>query len=272
MDSNRLKPRPFFASVLLLASVSGVFFMTPLPPQAFAKEPEAPQLGLPIRCFPGKDCWVVNYVDHDPSNGVRDYACGTATYNMPSKQGNRHQGTDIAIRDMGEMRRGVEVLAAAAGKVIVVRDGMKDVSVRKIGSEALKGKLCGNGVVIDHGGGWETQYCHMRRGSVAVRRGDVVKRRHKLGLVGHSGRAQFPHIHLSVRYKNKVIDPFVGLGRTDKCEEPARATIRTMNGIIIFLKVFLFIQIRSQHTCINGPLRVISGPSGLYHPNGRFRV
>ena len=57
----------------------------------------------------------------------------------------------------------------------------------------------------------------MRRGSVAVRRGDVVKRRRKLGLVGHSGRAQFPHIHLSVRHKNKVIDPFVGLGRTDKC-------------------------------------------------------
>lgn len=211
MGSNRLKPRPSFAAAFLLAAVSGVFFMTPLgPPQALAKEPEAPQLGLPIRCFLGKDCWLVNLVDVDPGPGRRDYTCSNRTHDG-------HKGVDIAIRDLKAMHKGVDVLASAPGVVKGVRDGMKDVDVTIAGAPSVKGRECGNGLVLDHGGGWETQYCHMRRGSLAVGRGDVVKRRQKLGLVGHSGRAQFPHIHLSVRYKNKVIDPFVGLGRTDKC-------------------------------------------------------
>lgn len=211
MGPNRLIRRPSLVSALLLASVSGVFFMTPLgPPQALAKEPEALQLGLPIRCFLGKDCWLVNHVDVDPGPGRRDYTCSNRTYDG-------HKGIDIAIRDLKRMYEGVDVLASAPGVVKGVRDGMKDVDVTIAGGQSVKGKECGNGLVIDHGGGWETQYCHLRKGSLAVRSGDVVKRRHKLGLVGHSGRAQFPHIHLSVRYKKKIIDPFVGLGRTDKC-------------------------------------------------------
>jgi len=36
-----------------------------------------------------------------------------------------------------------------------------------------------------------------------------------------------------------------------RSQEPAKATARTMNGIIIFLKVFWFIQIRRQHTCVS---------------------
>ena len=211
MGSNRLKPRPSFASAFVLASVAGVFILTPLaPPQALAKELQAPQLGLPIRCFPGKDCWLVNLVDVDPGPGRLDYNCSNRTYDG-------HKGTDIAIRDLKAMQRGVDVLASAPGVVKGVRDGMKDVDITLAGAPSVEGKECGNGLVLDHGGGWETQYCHMRRGSLAVRRGDVVKRRQKLGLVGNSGRAQFPHIHLSVRHENKVIDPFVGLGRTDKC-------------------------------------------------------
>ena len=186
-----------------------------------AEGPPPLSLEMPVRCIPAKTCWVVNYVDLDPSDGVRDYACGTATYNVPSKQGNRHKGTDIAIRDLGEMRRGVEVLAAAAGKVIGVRDGMADVSVRKIGVKALKGKLCGNRLGILHPGGWLTQYCHLRQGSVAVANGDRVKAGQPIGLVGLSGFTEYPHLHLEVIKKTgkgqKTIDPFIGLTRQAKC-------------------------------------------------------
>ena len=94
MGSNRLKPCPSFAAEFLLAAVSGVFFMTPLPPpQALAEESEAPQLGLPIRCFLGQDCWLVNLVDVDPGPGRQDYTCSNRTYDG-------HKGVDIAIRDL----------------------------------------------------------------------------------------------------------------------------------------------------------------------------
>jgi hypothetical protein len=61
-----------------------------------------------------------------------------------------------------------------------------------------------------HAGGWQTQYCHLRRGSVAVRRGERVERGTPLGQVGMSGRAEFPHVHLTVRHDAVALDPFTG--------------------------------------------------------------
>lgn len=161
----------------------GLVALGPSPPRAA----EPFRMDLPIDCEPGKDCWIVNYVDHDPTTGLRDYMCGKATYNAPP--GNRHKGTDFAIRDLAVMRAGVIVRAAAPGLVAGTRDGMKDVNLRKIGQEAVKGKECGNGVRITHGKGWATQYCHMLQGSIAVKKGESVKAGQPLGLVGLSGRA-----------------------------------------------------------------------------------
>lgn len=169
-----------------------------------------PRLSLPIRCVPGRDCWLVNNVDLDPGPGIRDYACDKRSYNG-------HKGTDIAIRDLVAMKNGVDVLAAAGGVVTGARDGMADVDVKIAGLASVKGRECGNGLVVSHDGGWETQYCHMRRGSVVVKPGAIIVQGQKLGLVGHSGRAEFPHVHLSVRHNKQVVGPFAGLGRTRDC-------------------------------------------------------
>ncbi len=170
----------------------------------------APRLSLPIRCVPGRDCWLVNHVDLDSGPGVIDYACANRSYDG-------HKGIDIAIRDLVAMKNGVDVLAAAGGVVKGARDGMADVDVAIAGLASVKGRECGSGLVIAHGGGWETQYCHMRRGSVAAKPGDAIARGQKLGLVGHSGKAQFPHVHMSVRRNSQVVGPFAGLGRRRKC-------------------------------------------------------
>ena len=198
-----------FAPFLFTGAVFGGLLVSgaPVLAEAGARQPE---LSLPIRCRPGRDCWIVNHVDVDPGLGVRDYACEKRSYDG-------HKGTDIAIRDLVEMKKGVPVLASAAGVVKATRDGMPDIDVTLAGLESVKGRECGNGLVLDHGAGWETQYCHMRRGSVAVRKGDSVNRGQTLGLVGISGRAQFPHVHLSVRLGGQVVDPFAGLGRVKDC-------------------------------------------------------
>ena len=168
-------------------------------------------MDIPINCKPGKNCWLMNYVDLDPSPGKGDYQCGWLSYDG-------HKGTDFVVRDLSVMRQGVPVLAAAAGKVIGLRDGMDDVDYRQIGGvKGLKGKDCGNGIMVRHAGGWSTQYCHMRKGSVAVKKGDRVRARQPIGLVGLSGRTTRPHIHITVRHKDKIIDPFVGLTRKGKC-------------------------------------------------------
>lgn len=188
----------------LVASFVGAATLAPWPATVLAAEAPAPTFALPLDCEPGETCWIVNYVDNDPSPERRDYRCGWLTYDG-------HKGTDFAIRDLGAMRKGVSVLAAAPGVVIGTRDEMRDVDVNEIGGPAaLKGKDCGNGVRIAHDGDWFTQYCHVRLGSVAVRRGQRVAAGDKLGLVGLSGATEFPHVHLEVTRGRTVVDPFVG--------------------------------------------------------------
>jgi murein DD-endopeptidase MepM/ murein hydrolase activator NlpD len=179
----------------MLTRQAAIFLMLATPARAF-------ELGLPIACTLGSDCFVQQYVDRDPGPGIRDYACGAAT-------NDGHDGTDIRVKTLADVDRGVAVLAAAPGVIKGLRDGMPDrVVANDAGRAAVKDRECGNGVVIDHGEGWETQYCHMRRGSVAVAKGAKVAAGETLGDVGYSGLAQFPHVHLTVRHNGKAVDPF----------------------------------------------------------------
>lgn len=166
-----------------------------------APPPPSLQLQVPIACEIGRNCEIQNYVDRDPGSAVTDYACASRTYEA-------HNGIDFRIPDMASQRAAVAVLAAAPGTVVSIRDAMDDISVKTIGIAAVKGRECGNGVVVDHGAGWESQYCHMARGSISVKAGDAVRAGQPLGLVGLSGFTEYPHLHLTVRKGGRVVDPF----------------------------------------------------------------
>lgn len=167
--------------------------------------------GLPVACEMNIDCFIQQYVDVDPSRSAQDFTCGPLTYDG-------HKGTDFRLRDRQMMRDGVAVIASEGGVVKGVRDGMQDVDVTTIGGRAaLGGKDCGNGVRIDHGNGWSSQYCHLRRGSVQVRNGQQVQRGQQIGLVGMSGAAAFPHVHVTFRKDGEVIDPYRGIGPAQAC-------------------------------------------------------
>jgi murein DD-endopeptidase MepM/ murein hydrolase activator NlpD len=173
-------------------------------------------LSLPIACNLGKDCFLQQYVDIDPGAGAKDYRCGKAVYNG-------HKGTDFRLLSVKAAETNVAVLASAAGRVKTARDGMAD---RLIGSKQdivrLQGQDCGNGVVLDHGGGWETQYCHLKRGSIKVRKGQSVTTGTPLGFVGYSVNAAFAHVHLSVRQNGRIVDPFLGAVISGTCQEDDR--------------------------------------------------
>jgi hypothetical protein len=169
-----------------------------------------PAFAPPIACSIGGDCFVQNYVDADPSPEARDFTCGSLTYDG-------HKGTDIRLRTYVEMDRGVAVLAAAAGTVLRLRDGMDDVSVAVIGAAAIKDREAGNSVIVDHGGGWVTQYGHMKKGSIAVKVGQQVEAGDRLGEVGLSGNTEFPHLHFEVRHDDRPVDPFTDAAMGASC-------------------------------------------------------
>src|SRR5262249_29150241 len=139
------------------------------------------ELELPVACEIGKTCFIQNYVDHDAGPGVRDYMCGSMTYDG-------HDGTDIRVPTTAAQQKGVAAVAAAAGEVLRRRDGMPDVSLRAAPPGWLEGRDCGNGVVLRHADGWETQYCHMAQGSIRVAPGERVAAGQPLGRVGISGK------------------------------------------------------------------------------------
>jgi hypothetical protein len=168
------------------------------------------QLGLPIACEPGRTCYIQNYVDTDASASARDYKCGTLTYDA-------HNGTDFRVPSLEAQRAGVEVLAAAGGRVLRTRDGMPDGVFDKSAREAVRDVECGNGALIEHAERWETQYCHLAKGSLQVKPGDLVKRGQPIGRVGRSGLTEYPHLHFTVRHRGTIADPFAYGAAADSC-------------------------------------------------------
>ena len=177
---------------------------------------EEQRFSLPMDCSLGQDCWIAQYVDVNPASDIdQDFKCGSRTYEG-------HKGTDFAVRSRLEMAVGVDVLSAAKGKVLRLRDGesdtIKDRAQLQVINEANKD--CGNGVMIDHGGGYRTMYCHLRSGSIRVKPGQQVEEGEVLAQVGQSGMAEFAHLHFSVMKGGKHIDPFTGAAMDAGCAQP----------------------------------------------------
>ncbi len=191
----------------LAACVTGLFLANTNAPSAA----EDLRFSLPVDCIIGETCFLQSLVDIDTGTDRLDPFCGAASYDG-------HKGTDIRVRDYTEMRAGMPVLAMADGYVMGSRNTAPERLIETDADrDAVKGKECGNGVLINHGGGWTAQLCHLAKGSVRVRKGDRVKRGQQIGIIGLSGRTAFPHVHVTLRKDNKVIDPMIGLHPGDAC-------------------------------------------------------
>jgi murein DD-endopeptidase MepM/ murein hydrolase activator NlpD len=94
-----------------------------------------------------------------------------------------HNGVDLACAS------GTPIHAAAAGRV--VRGGYDGIN--------------GNHVILDHGDGWSSAYCHCSSTAVGV--GETVAAGQVVGYVGSTGRSTGPHLHFAVRRYGSFVDP-----------------------------------------------------------------
>ncbi|TCO71711.1 M23 family metallopeptidase [Rhodovulum euryhalinum] len=149
-------------------------------------------LAVPLDCWPGYDCTILAHVDRDPGPGTADYTCGPLS-------------RDGLVRTEFAAPPGTAVLAPAPGTVIALRDGLTDTPQPTDNTTPAD---CGNGVVIDHGAHWQTRYCHLAQGSVAVPLGRRVAKGTRLGSVGTSGGAGRAMLGFELRRRGSVVDPF----------------------------------------------------------------
>jgi murein DD-endopeptidase MepM/ murein hydrolase activator NlpD len=90
------------------------------------------------------------------------------------------------------------VVASAAGD----RADSTNANPVKLDFEAVTKDLTlifGNYVILDHGNGEFSMLAHLKRGSVSVNAGERVKRGRKIGEMGRSGDAMFPHLHYQLQ-------------------------------------------------------------------------
>ncbi len=182
----------------VVASLAGAILGGPVAARA-----ETAFLAQPVDCTVGETCFVQNFFDIDDGPGVRDWRCGTASYDG-------HTGVDIRLLSAAATEAGVAVRAAAPGIVRSTRDGLTESLLTGAARSALMAQGLGNVVVVDHADGYRTLYGHLKPGSVRVRPGDRVQRGSMLGEVGFTGLAAFAHLHFEVRRGGRPIDPYLG--------------------------------------------------------------
>ncbi len=160
-----------------------------------------------------QDLYPANFVDLDPGPGIRDFDCGTQSYDG-------HTGTDSTIRSFREMDIGVPVFAALPGRVLAVEDGEYD---RRFGPTVTQ---FDNHVVLEHGAGRFTIYGHLRKG-ITLKRGQRVVAGQQIGWTASSGNSSWPHLHFTSQVGGEIDEPWAGPcneGPSGWADQPAYPT------------------------------------------------
>jgi murein DD-endopeptidase MepM/ murein hydrolase activator NlpD len=98
---------------------------------------------------------------------------------------------------LAQMHEGLDISNRVGTPVVAPADGI----ISDTGNDWVHGKM----LVISHGFGMTTHYCHLSK--IVVRVGKKVKRGDKVAEVGCTGRSTGPHLHYEVKVNGIPVNP-----------------------------------------------------------------
>jgi len=102
--------------------------------------------------------------------------------------------------------KGMDIAATTGTPILTPRDGV----VTATGDYYFNG----NTVIVDHGQGYITMYCHLSK--IGVDEGQVVETGDTLGDVGATGRVTGAHLHFGTYLNGTAVDPALLLESLDQ--------------------------------------------------------
>jgi hypothetical protein len=131
-------------------------------------------------------------------------------FTLIDERGNMHRGDGEKNEEWYGF--GTAIRAPGAGVVVSSAsdraDGTQSHRAPLDGAAIMKDitLIFGNYAIIDHGNGEFSLLGHMRHGTVTVKAGDRVEQGQKIGEMGCSGDAMFPHLHYQLQRDAKLGD------------------------------------------------------------------
>ncbi len=162
----------------------------------------------PVLALPFVGTWRVTQGHTCETNHRRGRLGGQFSWDFVAVSDAGHSGApefDTSHRNDDSETFGRPLISPVTGTVVSVVDGVEDNDgqksfPRRSPTEAVQHPrwFFGNHIVIDAGGGAFVLLAHLKNGSVAVKRGALVREGDPIARAGNSGNTMLPHVHIQV--------------------------------------------------------------------------